>query len=165
MLPELRVPHSSGELPLRSVRESQSESLVSRSAERRGGGSGGASSMKRLIYLSGPYTAPTYTATNRNIMAAREVAIKVFEMGAVAITPHLLTFHFEVDCKLAYDDYMAADYAIIERCDALLMIPRWQYSKGANLELQFAESHALPVFYSTEELHAWLATFSESQNK
>lgn len=156
MLPELRVPHSSGELPLRSVRESQSESLLPCSAERRGGGSGGVNSMRKVIYISGPYTAATHSLIHANIMAAREVAIKVWELGAAAECPHLNTFHFEIDAKLSYDEYMEGDFAILKKCDGILMMPTWKASKGANLEHNFAIEHGVPLFYSPDALERWL---------
>ncbi|MDY2756465.1 MAG: DUF4406 domain-containing protein [Candidatus Treponema excrementipullorum] len=43
------------------------------------------------------------------------------------------------DKEFCWDDYMAITAAMQERCEATVLLPDWQDSKGARIELQTAE--------------------------
>jgi hypothetical protein len=96
-----------------------------------------------IIYISGKYSGDI----DNNIALARKVAIEVWERGHVALCPHLNTANFEKDCKLQYDDYIKGDLLLIEGCQAILMLPGWEESQGAQIELEYAEKLGLPVYY------------------
>jgi hypothetical protein len=96
-----------------------------------------------IIYISGKYSGDI----DNNIALARRVAIEVWERGHVALCPHLNTANFEKDCKLEYDDYIKGDLLLIEGCQAILMLPGWEESQGAQIELEYAEKLGLPVYY------------------
>lgn len=95
------------------------------------------------------YTAGLYSKGNidDNIEVARKCAIDLWERGFTVICPHLNTAHFEVDCKVGYEDYMRGDLEIIARCDAVVMLPNWELSEGAKQEKQFAISRDIPIYY------------------
>jgi hypothetical protein len=95
-----------------------------------------------LVYVSGKYTGEI----DANITAARKVAIELWNTGHAVICPHLNTAHFEIDCAAHYDQYIAGDLNMISRCDALVMVPGWEDSKGANIEKEYAESLKIPVW-------------------
>lgn len=100
-----------------------------------------------LVYLAGLYTKGNI---DDNITLARKIAIEVWESGLWAITPHLNTAHFEVDCKATYEDYMQGDLCMVSRCDAIIMLPGWDQSSGAKRELDLAKSLNIPVYYYPE---------------
>ena len=100
-----------------------------------------------LVYVSGPYTAKTHDEISANIQAAREVAIKLWEMGHTALCPHLNTAHFEVDCKATYDQYMAGDFTLLSVCDAMVVLPGHEKSRGTNMEIDYAKEHGIPMYY------------------
>src|SRR3990167_5052970 len=102
-----------------------------------------------IVYISGSYSGEI----SNNIQKARETAIKVWETGYTAFCPHLNTIHFENDCKCVYEDYIAGDIEIINRCNALLMVEGWEQSEGANTEHDYAKGYGLPIFYSIDELN------------
>jgi len=97
---------------------------------------------KCLVYLSGPYSGEI----EKNIAAAREVAIKLWEAGYWVICPHLNTAHFEVDCKVGYQDYIDGDCRMIDGCDALVMLPNWAESRGAVIEKDHATGRGIPSY-------------------
>jgi len=106
-----------------------------------------------VIYVAGPYGQKTakngvedISGVDRNIQQAREIAIKLWEAGYAVICPHLNTQHFELDCKLDHAGYLAGDFEIIERCDAVVMTPDWVDSAGATMEREHAISLGIPVF-------------------
>lgn len=115
----------------------------------------------KLIYLSGPYRSSFGEhGVWSNIMAAREAAIDVWKMIAVPICPHLNTMlmggaihsNVELEVKL----FLEGDCEIISRCDAVLMLPGWERSKGSNIERDFALKKDIPVFYDQLAMSKWL---------
>jgi hypothetical protein len=80
-------------------------------------------------------------------------------MGAGVICPQYNTYFMD-DEDIGYEMFMEADYQMIKRaCDAVLMLPRWEESKGACNERQLAFDNNIPVFYHNklEQLEAWIA--------
>lgn len=95
-----------------------------------------------LIYVSGKYSGDIA----KNIAEARKVAIRLWEKGHAVLCPHLNTQHFEMDCNAEYDDYVNGDLEMVVRCDAMVMIPGWEDSRGAVIEKIYAESLGIPIY-------------------
>ena len=51
------------------------------------------------------------------------------------------------DPKHTWPDYMLADLAALRTCDAIVLLPCWQDSKGATCEKIFAEGCGLEIMY------------------
>jgi nucleoside 2-deoxyribosyltransferase len=104
-----------------------------------------------LIYVAGAYTGNV----DENIVAARKVAIALWEKGHAVICPHLNSAHMEKDCKATWQDYLNGDFNIISRCDALVMVDNWKGSKGATMECAYATSLGIPIYYAPDlpDLH------------
>lgn len=94
-----------------------------------------------LLYVSGPYSGDI----DANIAQARRAAIDLWERGYAVLCPHLNTQHFEVDCKVGYEDYIRRDIEMVRRCDGMVMLPGWEGSKGALREKEVAEAAGIPV--------------------
>lgn len=103
----------------------------------------------KVIYVSGLYTTGDIS---ENIALARKYAIKIWEEGFTALTPHLNTAHFEEDCSCMYSDYIDGDIVLVNRCDGVFMLPNWELSNGARIERDHAKSCGFPVFESWENL-------------
>ena len=110
----------------------------------------------KIIDVSGAYSGNSYPEISTNIQEAREFSIKIWELGAIALCPHLNTSHFEIDCKCGYEDFMRGDFEIIKRCDGIHMLPNWHHSRGAIREHTFAEGLPIPIFYNLSDLEKWL---------
>ena len=115
----------------------------------------------KVVYVAGPYMGETHDGKSffqihTNIMVAREWAKKVFALGAFAFCPHLNCFHMELDTDFSADWWRKADLEILERCDAVLLIPGWENSRGSVMEKTFAQDNSIPVFYTENELREWL---------
>lgn len=103
-----------------------------------------------ILYISGPYSAGNGRTTERNIDTARAYAVAAWNMGWAAITPHLNTAHFETLCpNLDHADWLDGDLTILSRLDphidAMLLLPGWTRSKGAQLERDWALHYGLEV--------------------
>lgn len=99
-----------------------------------------------LVYVAGPYNGPSHEAIDQNIQNAREVAIAVWQAGMTAICPHLNTARFEVDAGLPESRYLLGDLEILSKCDAIVMTPDWERSKGATKERHYALGSGIPVY-------------------
>jgi len=95
-----------------------------------------------ILYIAGPYRGDV----GSNIKLAREMAIKLWEAGHVAITPHLNTQNFEDDCILKNGEYIVGDLKILARCDGILMLPGWEDSEGARVERRYAHDRHIPIY-------------------
>jgi len=103
-----------------------------------------------IIYIAGPYRG-SKKQIDEHIARARALAIRVWQVGHVALCPHLNTAHFEVDAKLPDSAYLDGDLKLLARCDAVVTLNGWERSAGALEEVEFAVEHGIPV-YSEEFL-------------
>lgn len=116
----------------------------------------------KIIYVAGKYTGQThgpesYVEISRNILTAREWAIKIMELGnCVTFTPHLNSAHMEIDCKKSAEFWYEADLEILRRCDAVFLLPNWKESVGAKKEREVALASGMPVFEDLADLKYYL---------
>lgn len=103
-----------------------------------------------MVYVAGPFRGPDHWAIAENIRSAERVAFKVWQAGAVALCPHLNTAHFQG----ALPDHMwlDGDLALLELCDALILVPGWERSEGTKAEVAFATRHSIPVLFDIDSL-------------
>jgi nucleoside 2-deoxyribosyltransferase len=109
-----------------------------------------------LIYVAGPYTAETPEGVEANIRAAEEIGKEVLLRGFVPVVPHAMTGRGTWEQALpdwSHEDWLFNFcFPLIRHCDALLLMPEWESSRGAVMELHYAREKRKPVFYGLEEL-------------
>jgi hypothetical protein len=112
----------------------------------------------KLVYLAGPYRAPTPWELVQNIRRAEALALEVWKAGAACICPHKNTALFDG----AADDtvWLEGDLEMLRRCDAVLCTDNWSESRGARDEVELARDVGIPVLQSVAELEAWLQSFT-----
>lgn len=101
--------------------------------------------MKPLIYIAGPYTHPDPILNTRR---AVEVAEEVLRLGGTPVIPHLSIVWHLISPKPVQDWY-DFDLELLEHCDALLRLEG--PSVGADIEVDFATDHDIPVYYGTDD--------------
>lgn len=114
---------------------------------------------RKIIYTAGPITTPSMNERWKFHMTARDMAFKIWSTGHVALCPHLNTMFMD-DPSIPSETFYKGDEALIRRCcDAMVMLPGWEYSKGSMSERQLAFNLHLPVFYHDEidQMWDWLA--------
>lgn len=101
-----------------------------------------------LVYVSGPLTTGMLT---RNVRDALNVGKILIDRGYVAIVPHekIIT---EILHPMSYDEWLAYDFRIILRCDAVYRMPG--ESHGGDAEVLFSQKHGIPVYFSLDTLFA-----------
>lgn len=106
-----------------------------------------------LIYVSGKYSGDTEKERKDNIFKAGKVAAELWDRGHAVICPHANTSEFLVPTKITqYEDFIKGDLMMIARCDAMVMLPEWENSKGAVLEHNYALELGVPVYFYPDEL-------------
>lgn len=106
---------------------------------------------KPLVYIAAPYTKGDQVANCR-------VAMQMWEglrhAGRVTpICPHWSAYQ-QLLTPLEHHEWLAYDFELISRCDALLRLPG--ESKGADQEVIHARFKNIPVFNSVGELYKWV---------
>lgn len=97
----------------------------------------------KLVYISGPYSAPTINGVHDNIERARAAAVDLWQKGYAVICPHLNSAY--MDGVASWETFMEADLLILSKCDAIYMLPGWEKSTGARMELAKAKELGLDV--------------------
>ena len=107
----------------------------------------------RLVYVAGPYRAPTEWQLVQNIRKAEALALDVWRLGLACICPHKNTALLG---GAAPDSlWLEGDLEMMRRCDAVICTDDWQRSEGARNEVAEAKRLAIPVFFSIDELKNW----------
>jgi hypothetical protein len=96
-----------------------------------------------LIYVAGPYRAPTAWQRERNIHRAREWGVALARAGAYPVIPHSNTAHFDGEADDAL--WLAGTLELMRRCDGVLLIEGWERSSGARAEADEAARLGIPV--------------------
>ena len=105
-----------------------------------------------MVYLAAPYTIPDCLENcHKAIQYAHD--IQATEQVTVYV-PHLSLLWALVMGMHDEDYWKSYDLAFEARCDALLRLPG--ESIGADDEVTYAEKNNIPVFYSSDDLFAWI---------
>lgn len=109
--------------------------------------------MQPLIYVAGPYRAATRDDIARNIDAARVIGISAASIGWFPVIPHANTAHMELDLPDLGDEFwLRGTLAMMERCDAVVLVPGWQNSAGTLGEIARADELRIPIFRTLDTL-------------
>jgi hypothetical protein len=102
-----------------------------------------------LVYVAGPYRGNSrfrlirFFQVLRNIWRARRVAVELWGMGFVAVCPHLNTLL--MDGIGPPEMFIEGDLEILAKCDAMVVLPGYETSKGTQGEIEFASERRIPV--------------------
>jgi len=99
-----------------------------------------------LVYVAGPLSGGE---TAKNVYDAMQAGHAVMDAGHVPYIPHLDVI-MTMQRPRPYEEWIAADFAVIRRCDILWRIPG--RSPGAIRESAEALRLSIPVVRSYEEL-------------
>ncbi len=113
----------------------------------------------QVMYVSGPYSAPTEDGIEANIDRARDAGRRLLDLGFAVIIPHTMYGHMEGPHEL----FLQADLEIIRRLqpgDGLYMLDGWQLSRGARREWRLAREMGLRIYHQgwDEPTQEWVMT-------
>lgn len=98
----------------------------------------------KTCYVAGRYSAETDWGVHENIHAAMKVSARLWSLGWAALCPHANSAHF--GGVVPYESFLEGDLAFLRRCDAVVLVPGWEESKGAVAEREEALRCGIPVF-------------------
>jgi len=100
----------------------------------------------KLVYIAGAYRS-RFGIIGRawNISRARKIAKLLWRMGFSVICPHSNSAFMD---RCAKDEtFLRGDIEILKRCDAIVLMPGFDKSKGAVEEYFTAQRHDIPKFF------------------
>jgi len=108
----------------------------------------------KVIYVAGPYRSPYVYQIWENIQVARDFALAIWNQGHVALCPHLNSMFFEG--ITTPKQFILGTLELMRRCDAVVVLPRYENSEGTVGEIAEAKRLGKPVFFNLAELFIWL---------
>ena len=105
-----------------------------------------------VVYVAGPYRAATRELIAENIAVARSVAVATARLGWFPLCLHTNTAHFDDDLPGQDQFFLDGTLALMERCDAVVLINGWRYSAGTLGEVHRARELGMPIFACLEDL-------------
>jgi len=104
-----------------------------------------------IIGIAGPYSAETELQRSKNLEAMNIAAAKILAMGHIPLIGinAALPVIQQSDIPNPYEAVMAISMAVIDRCEALLLLAE---SPGANRERDLVLSKGLPVYNNINEI-------------
>lgn len=117
----------------------------------------------RMVYVAGKFNGRTQLERREHVTEAVRCAAWLIhclgDLGAYPVVPHGTGEHLYGigEEPLHY----AGTLELMRRCDAVIMVPDWQKSKGAVAEFEEAKRLGLPVFHaynaeSNTAMREWL---------
>jgi len=102
-----------------------------------------------IIYVAGPYNAPTWEEKQQNIKRAVEAMAALLEKGWAPIAPHAMYGGMEYEFDIPEEVFVDADLAFLDAAAAFLYLGS---SKGADRELAIARARGIPIYYDVESV-------------
>lgn len=103
-------------------------------------------------YVAGAYTALSTEARDINVSKADYVGRELLALGYAPIIPHKNTLNWETDGRFSFEDFLNADFALLETCQLLVICGEYRHSKGTLAELNFARENGIPVYYRIDDV-------------
>lgn len=109
----------------------------------------------KVVYVAGALIADDHYKIRLNIDRAAAVGLEVAKLGAYPLIPHTNTGAWFIG-TLTPEFWYAATLEAMRRCDAIVLAPGWETSKGTKAEIEEAKRLSMPVFMSINDLRIWL---------
>ena len=107
---------------------------------------------KTVIGIVGPYTGNTTYEVFKNIEIARHTAEKVWSAGFSCFCPHLNTAFMDGIHGISAEAWYDGTLELMTRCDAILVLGRWEGSTGTKHEIEIAKQLKMPVYFRLNDV-------------
>lgn len=101
--------------------------------------------MRPIAYVAGPYSGKD---RDKFVAEANEVGKALMLLGYAPFVPHKnsLNWENELGKTVDTDEFLDVDFAILEKCNILVLFGDWKKSYGATQEVEFAKSNGIEVY-------------------
>lgn len=100
---------------------------------------------KKVIYLAGPLTDKDPEVQKRNVDTAVKAAADLGIQGHVVVSPHEMGAAYPE--SLTYGQWIEHGLEVLQKCDAIALLPGYLGSRGTMVELACAEEIGNEVFH------------------
>lgn len=121
----------------------------------------------KIVYVAGPFRAPTAWRIEQNIRRAEELGLEVARLGAMPVIPHTNTRFFQGEGPDDGADQFWLDgtLELLRRSDAVILVAGWESSSGTCAEVAEARRIGIPVFGRKKQLDPDLDGLSKWLNE
>lgn len=105
----------------------------------------------KQIYVAGSYTAESIEKIEQNVDRAVACCVELMRHDAYPRCPHILGYATYDEVDKPWEWWMQATGEDLARCDAVLVIPFSDDSKGTQIEIRIAREIGLPVFFAIQD--------------
>lgn len=98
----------------------------------------------KVIYVAGPYTAPTDWERKMNIYRAEQVTAALWGIGYFALSPHMTTAFFSGLCTEQV--FIEGGLEFLRRSDMVVLVEGWERSGGTLGEIKEAIKLNIPIY-------------------
>lgn len=112
----------------------------------------------KVVYIAGPYSAPTIIQALENIRRGRRMATKLILQKISPICPWLdseLFLQLREGETIDLETIQEISMSQLRKADAVLVLKGHEASKGTMAELKEAYARDIPVFFSFLDLLEW----------
>lgn len=112
----------------------------------------------KLIYIAGPYTAPTRWEQELRVRDAEYAMVDIARAGAMPICPHTMCRFLDGvrDWNFWMEGCVDTLDAVHKSGGAVLMLPDWKSSRGAQLEHELATLWGMTILDSLDHARRWI---------
>lgn len=108
---------------------------------------------QKLYYLAHPYASDPL----KNTFTITRIAARLIAKGYFIYSPITMTHYIDVELKyqkieISNEQWVEYDFAILDRCDGIIMAGNWRGSKGCLREKQRIEEQGKEVLYYNLDL-------------
>jgi hypothetical protein len=115
------------------------------------------------IYLSGSITGFTKDHYTKRFQRAEDLVLEHFKYKFIKVAIiNPVKKSYNVEDGFDYNDAICIDFACIQVADAIVMLPYWENSIGANREKHYALAYEKPVLYIQR---SWRKIVCDNTNK
>lgn len=116
------------------------------------------------VYIAGPFTAKTDIECEANIVRAEAAAASIIaaDPEVVCIIPHAIGRNFKHGPGTPQYWYDAT-MSMLSRCDAIVMLPGWEGSKGSVREYEYAVENNMPICIYEEKAETYTRHFPATE--
>jgi len=98
-----------------------------------------------LWYFAHPFTAPTVGGEELNFEKCKVRTVQLLNFGLKVYSPVVHSYYLQGVNDNSFDFWLSFDKAIVDRCDGLIVAPKWMNSRGCNLEFDWFFKDRKPI--------------------